>query len=55
MAGKKGFGGGSGGILALEIKDEAELYEHYMSFVSGGGLFVPTKKSHELGDDIFLC
>ncbi|MGB2260563.1 MAG: PilZ domain-containing protein [Porticoccaceae bacterium] len=54
MAGKKGFGGGSGGILALEIKDEAELYEHYMSFVSGGGLFVPTKKSHELGDDIFF-
>jgi type IV pilus assembly protein PilZ len=54
MAGKKGFAGGSGGILALDIKDEAELYEHYMSFVQGGALFVPTRKSHELGDDIFF-
>ena len=44
MAGKKGFGGGSGGILALEIKDEAELYEHYMSFVSAEVCLSPPKK-----------
>ena len=49
-----GFSGGKAGILALEIKDEAELYEHYMSFVQGGAIFVPTKKVHELGDDIFF-
>ena len=49
-----GFSGGKGGVLALEIKDEAELYEHYMSFVQGGAIFVPTKKAHELGDDIFF-
>lgn len=54
MAGRSGFSGGKGGILALEIKDDAELYEHYMSFVEGGALFVPTKKNHELGDDIFF-
>ena len=41
-----GFSGGKAGILALEIKDEAELYEHYMSFVQGGAIFVPTKKVH---------
>ena len=37
-----GFSGGKGGVLALEIKDEAELYEHYMSFVQGGDIFVRT-------------
>ena len=49
-----GFSGGKGGVLALEIKDEPELYEHYTSFVQGGAIFVPTKKAHELGDDIFF-
>jgi len=55
MAGKKGFAGGSGGTLALDIKDETQLYEHYMPFVQGGAPFVPTRKSHELGDDIFFA
>lgn len=54
MAKGSGFSGGKSGILALEIKDERELYEHYMSFVDGGALFVPTKKSHELGDELFF-
>ena len=54
MAESKGFSGGNGGVLASGIKDERELYEHYMSFVQGGALFVPTKKSHELDDDIFF-
>ena len=48
------FTGGKVGVLVLEIKDEAELYKHYMSFVQGGAIFVPTKKAHELGDDIFF-
>ena len=54
MAKGTGFTGGKSGILALEIHDERELYEHYMSFVQGGALFVPTKRSHELGDEIFF-
>jgi type IV pilus assembly protein PilZ len=48
------FSGGKRGILSLEIKGEDTLYEHYMAFVQGGGLFVPTTKSYELGDDIFF-
>jgi type IV pilus assembly protein PilZ len=48
------FTGGKVGVLVLEIKDEAELYKHYMSFVQGGAIFVPTQKAHELGDDIFF-
>ena len=48
------FKSGKGGILAVEISDEDLLYQHYMSFVEGGGLFVPTKKNYELGDDVFF-
>lgn len=48
------FNGGKGGILTVDISDENLLYQHYMSFVEGGGLFVPTKKNYELGDDIFF-
>jgi type IV pilus assembly protein PilZ len=48
------FKGGKGGILSVEINNEDALYEHYMAFVQGGGVFVPTKKSYELGDDIFF-
>ena len=46
--------GGKGGILAVEIKDENALYAHYMSFVQGGAIFVPTKKNYKLDDDIFF-
>ena len=48
------FKGGKGGILSVEIRNEDALFEHYMAFVQGGGVFVPTKKSYELGDDIFF-
>ena len=46
--------GGAGGILALELKDEAALYQAYMPFVKGGGLFVNTTREHEIGDDVFV-
>jgi len=55
MAKGSGFSGGKSGILAPEINDERELYEHYMPFVQGGALFVPTKRNHELGDELFFC
>lgn len=42
------------GILSLNIKDTAELYRAYMSFTEGGGLFVPTTKKYQLGDEVFL-
>jgi type IV pilus assembly protein PilZ len=48
------FKGGKSGILAIEINDENTLYQHYMSFVQGGGLFVPTKKTYDLGDELFF-
>ena len=42
------------GILSPTIKDRAVLYAAYMPFVRHGGLFVPTNKKYELGEQIFI-
>ena len=42
------------GILSLTIKDKSALYAAYMPFISGGGLFIPTKKNYQLGDEVFM-
>lgn len=42
------------GILNLSIKDKETLYKAYMPFVENGGLFIPTTKKYELGDDVFM-
>jgi type IV pilus assembly protein PilZ len=48
------IGGGHSGILSLTIKDKAVLYAAYMPFLKGGGLFVPTNKAYNIGDEVFL-
>ncbi|MCP5179621.1 MAG: PilZ domain-containing protein [Pseudomonadales bacterium] len=45
---------GRSGILSLSIKDKAVLYAAYMPFVKGGGLFIPTKKDYDIGDEVFM-
>ena len=42
------------GILSLTIKDRTVLYAAYMPFVRNGGLFVPTNKRYELGEEVFI-
>ncbi len=42
------------GILSLTIKDKAVLYAAYMPFVKNGGLFIPTHKQYNLGDEVFM-
>jgi len=42
------------GILSLTIKDKSALYAAYMPFVKGGGLFIPTKKSYHIGEEVFM-
>jgi len=46
--------GARNGILSLAIKDKTVLYAAYMPFVRNGGLFIPTKKEYELGDEVFM-
>ena len=42
------------GILSLTIRDKSALYAAYMPFVNSGGLFIPTKKSYRLGEEVFM-
>ena len=42
------------GILSLTIKDKAALYAAYMPFVKNGGLFIPTTKQYNLGEEVFM-
>ncbi len=51
MAGPKSA---KGSILTVTIEERDVLYSSYMPFIHGGGLFVPTKKSYEIGDEVFL-
>ncbi len=42
------------GILSLAIKDKGSLYSTYISFFKNGGIFIPTNKPYELGDEVFM-
>lgn len=54
MSGISGAGGARQGILSHAIKDKAALYNAYMPFLRGGGIFVTTTKRYFLGDEVFL-
>ncbi|GAA6137555.1 PilZ domain-containing protein [Arenicella sp. 4NH20-0111] len=41
-------------VISIAIRDKQALYMSYMPFIKGGGLFVPTKKDYNLGDEMFL-
>jgi len=41
-------------VISIAIKDKQALYMSYMPFIENGGLFVPTKKEYNLGDEMFL-
>jgi type IV pilus assembly protein PilZ len=42
------------GIFSLTIQDKNSLYDAYMPFIKNGGLFIPTTRSHELGDEVYM-
>ena len=41
------------GILSLSIKEKNTLYSAYMPFVTDGGLFIPTTRKYEMGEENF--
>ena len=49
-----GAGGARQGILSLALKDKNAVYNAFLSFVKGGGIFVPTPKRYNLGDEVFV-
>ncbi len=42
------------GFMNLAIRDKGTLHAAYMPFLRNGGIFIPTTKSFELGDEVFL-
>jgi type IV pilus assembly protein PilZ len=42
------------GILSVKISDENMLYHAYMPFLQNGGLFIPTNKTYQLGEEVFI-
>jgi type IV pilus assembly protein PilZ len=42
------------GILTITIKEKSALYAAYMPFVINGGLFIPTTRDHEMGQEVFI-
>lgn len=40
--------------MSLAIKDKGSLYSAYMSYVEGGGLFIPTNKIYRIGEEVFI-
>ncbi len=41
-------------VLSLAIKEKAALYAAYMPFLKNGGIFVPTNRPYNLGDEVYL-
>ena len=46
--------GAKAGVMSLSIKEKPALHAAYMSFVKGGGLFIPTSRPYKLGDEVFM-
>ncbi len=42
------------GILSLTIKEKSALFASYMPYVINGGLFIPTKRQYEMGEEVFM-
>lgn len=42
------------GIIAFYITDRGALYACYMQFVQNGGVFIPTNRNYDLGDQVFV-
>ena len=51
---KRPGGGMKRNMLNLHITDNNVLYNSYLPFLKHGGLFVPTDKAYQLGDEVFL-
>lgn len=47
-------GGARPAVLSLSIKEKAALYAAYMPYLKNGGIFVPTTKPYQLGDEVYL-
>lgn len=45
---------GRAGMLSLSIKERTALYAAYMPYLKNGGLFIPTTRLHQMGDQVYM-
>jgi len=41
-------------VLSLNINSKSALYAAYMPHVKNGGIFIPTTRGYNLGDEVFM-
>lgn len=41
-------------VLSFSLKDKNSLYASYMPFVTNGGIFIPTTRDYEMGQEVFM-
>jgi len=41
-------------VVSLDINSKSALYASYLPFLMNGGIFVPTSKNYQLGDEVFM-
>ena len=41
-------------VLSLNINSKSALYAAYMPFLRNGGIFIPTTRSYNVGDEVFM-
>ena len=46
--------GRRGGVLSLNINSKSALYAAYIHQLKNGGLFIPTNRPYEIGDEVFM-
>ncbi len=45
---------GRAGMLSLAIKEKTALFAAYMPHINGGGLFIPTNRPYQMGDQVYM-
>ena len=46
--------GGRPSVLSLNIREKSALYAAYIPQLKNGGIFIPTARAHQLGDEVFM-
>ena len=41
-------------VIQLAIKEKAALYAAYIPLFAEGGMFIPTARDYQLGDDVYV-
>ena len=41
-------------MLSLAIKERTALFAAYMPHIKGGGLFIPTNRPYQMGDQVYM-